>query len=79
MTKMATMRICGKTTLKFETTGLICAKLGMYHRGLEPIIVCSNDDFCLFYYKVKFCNFWKMLEIIAACDLENGCYSALNE
>ena len=23
---------------------MIPAKLGMYHRGFQPIIVCSNDD-----------------------------------
>ena len=26
------------------TGGSIIIKLGMYHRGLQPIIVCSNDD-----------------------------------
>ena len=27
-----------------ETGGPISTKLGMYNRGLQPIIICSNDD-----------------------------------
>ena len=37
----------GKTPSKifFPRTGrLIFTKLGMKHRGLQPIILCSNDD-----------------------------------
>ena len=46
-TKMATMTIYGKNPSKIffsRTTRLIAMKLGMYHWGLRPIIVCSNDD-----------------------------------
>ena len=42
MTKMA---MYGKNPSKISgTTGPISTKLGMYYRGLQPIIVCSNDD-----------------------------------
>ena len=47
MTKMAAMPIYGKNPLKIffsRTRGLISMKLGVKHRGLLPIIVCSNDD-----------------------------------
>ena len=47
MTKMATMPIYGKNPSKIffsRTGGPIFTKLGMYHWGLQPIIVCSNDD-----------------------------------
>ena len=46
MTKMVAMSIYGKNTSKiFTGTGRwISTKLGMYHRGLLLIIVCSNDD-----------------------------------
>ena len=46
MTKMAAMPIYGKNPLKiFSGTGRpIFTKLGMLHRGLQPIKVCSNDD-----------------------------------
>ena len=46
MTKMATMPIYGKNPSKIfsGTGGLISTKLGMWHWGLLPIIVCSNDD-----------------------------------
>ena len=46
MTKMAAMPIYGKNPLKiFSVTGRqISTKLGMWHWGLLPIIVCSNDD-----------------------------------
>ena len=47
ITKMATMSIYGKNPSKIflsGTGGLISTKLGMSHRWLQPIIVCSNDD-----------------------------------
>ena len=46
MTKTAAMPIYGKNPSKiFSGTGWpISTKLGMLHRGLQPIIVCSNDD-----------------------------------
>ena len=46
MTKMAATPIYGKNPSKiFSETGRpIFTKLGMKHRGLQPIIVCSNDD-----------------------------------
>ena len=46
MTKMAAMSIYGKTFKNlFSATGWpISTKLGMYNRGLLPIIVCTNDD-----------------------------------
>ena len=47
MTKMAAMPIYGKKPLEifFSRTGRpISTKLGMYHWGLQPIIVYSNDD-----------------------------------
>ena len=47
MTKMAATPIYGKNPSKifFSRTGRpIFTKLGMKHRGLLPIIVCSNDD-----------------------------------
>ena len=47
MTKMAAMPTYGKNPLKifFSGTGRpISMKHGMKHRGLQPIIVCSNDD-----------------------------------
>ena len=47
MTKMATMPIYGKNPSKIfcsGTGGPISTKLGMQYRGLQPIIVCSNDD-----------------------------------
>ena len=46
MTKMAATPICGKNSSKAfsGTKGPISTKLGMKHRGLLPIIVCSNDD-----------------------------------
>ena len=46
MTKMAAMPIYGKNPSKIfsGTSGPISTKLGMKHRGLLPIIVCSNDD-----------------------------------
>ena len=47
MTKMAATPIYGKNPSKIffsRTDRRISTKLGMYHRGLQPIIVCSNDD-----------------------------------
>ena len=47
MTKMATTPINGKHPSKIffsRTGGQIFTKLGMLHRGLQPIIVCLNDD-----------------------------------
>ena len=47
MTKMATTPIYGKNLSKVflsGTGGPISTKLGMYNFGLQPIIVCSNDD-----------------------------------
>ena len=46
MTKMAATPIHGKNPLKVfsGTGGQISTKLGMKHLGLQPIIVCSNDD-----------------------------------
>ena len=63
MAKMAATPIYGKNPSKiyFSRTGRpISTKLGMLYRGLQPIIVCSNDDHWsdldLFYGKVKFDN-----------------------
>ena len=47
MIKMAAMPIYGNNPSKIFFTGTgrsISTKLGMYHLGLLPIIVCSNDD-----------------------------------
>ena len=47
MTKMAATPIYGKNPSKIffsRTGGPIFTKLGMYHRGLLPIIVYINDD-----------------------------------
>ena len=47
MTKMAATAIYGKNPSKIffsRTGGPIFMKLGIKHRGLQPIIVCSNDD-----------------------------------
>ena len=47
MTKMAATPIYGKKHSKIffsRTRRPISTKLGMLHRGLQPIIVCSNDD-----------------------------------
>ena len=61
MTKMATKPIYVKNPSKISgTDGPISTKLGMLHPGVQPIIVCSNDDqrsdLDLFYGKVKFGN-----------------------
>ena len=46
MTKMTAKPIYGKNPSKIFSGngGLISTKLGMQHRGLQAIIVCSNDD-----------------------------------
>ena len=47
MTKMAAMPIYGKNSKKIffsRTGGPIPTKPGMKHCGVQPIIVCSNDD-----------------------------------
>ena len=46
MTKMAAIPIYGKNPSKIfsGTSGPISTKLGVKHRGLMPIIVCSNDE-----------------------------------
>ena len=46
MTKMAATPIYGKNlSIIFSRTGMpIFTKLDMQHRGLQPIIVCSNND-----------------------------------
>ena len=47
MTKMAATPTYGKNPSKIifsGTGGPISTKLGMKHRGLQPIIVCSNVD-----------------------------------
>ena len=82
MTKMAAMPIYGKNPLKifFSGTGRpISTKLGMYNWGLQPIIICSNDDhftarsnlvtYAFLWEKVKTVDF---SETIAACDLKVG-------
>ena len=63
MTKMAAMPIYGKNPSKFFFSIIgwpISTKLGMWHWGLLPIIVCSNDDpgmtLTFFFGKVKFGN-----------------------
>ena len=47
MTKMAATLIYGKNPSKIffsRTGGPVFMKFGMWHGGLQPIIVCSNDD-----------------------------------
>ena len=47
MTKLSTMTIYGKNPSKISlsrTTRPIALKLGMWHWGLWPIIICPNDD-----------------------------------
>ena len=58
MTKMAAMPIYGKNSSKSfssETSRPISTKFRMYHRGLQPIIVFSNDDtrLTLNYFKAR--------------------------
>ena len=87
---MAPIPIYGKNPLKifFSGTGRpISTKLGtgMYYRGLQPIIICSNDDpevtltyftarsnlvtYAFLLEKVKTVDF---SETNAACDLKIG-------
>ena len=46
MTKMPAMPIFCKNPSKifYGTGGPISMKIGMWHWGLLPIVVCSNDD-----------------------------------
>ena len=47
MTKMAATPKYVKTSSKIffsRTNWRIYSKFGMYHLGLQPIIVCSNDE-----------------------------------
>ena len=92
MTKMTAASIYGKNPSKiFSRTGWpIFTKLGMKHRGLKPIIVCSNHDpgVTLTYFtarsnletlafvweKVKTVDF---IQTIEACDLKVGRYREL--
>ena len=50
----------------------ISTKLGMYHRGLLPIIVCINDDpgvtLTFFYGIVKFGNLGFSIEKVKTVD-----------
>ena len=87
MNKMAAMPTYGKNPLKIfsGTCRPISTKLGMQHRGLKPIIVCSNDDpqvtltcFMARSNLVTLAFLWKKVkkvdfsETIAACDLKVG-------
>ena len=93
MTKMAATPIYGKNPSKIffsRTGGPIFPKLGMKHRGLQPIIVCSNDNpgVTLTYFtersnletlafvweKVKTVDFSQTIE---ECDLKVGRYRQL--
>ena len=61
MIKIADTPIYGKnpSTIFFSGTGgQISMKLGMQHWGLQPIIVCSNDDprVIMTYFTAKFGN-----------------------
>ena len=56
MTKMAAMSIYGKYPIKIffpGTSGPISNELGILHRGLKPIIVCSNDNPGLTYFMAR--------------------------
>ena len=93
MNKMAAMPIYGKNPSKIffsRTGGPIFTKLGMYHRGLLPIIVYINDDpgVTLTFFtarsnletqaflleKVKTVDFSETIEV---CDLKVGRYRQL--
>ena len=58
MTKMAAKLIYGKNPSKIfsDTVGPFSTKLGMYNRGFQPIIVCSNNNpgLTLTYFTVRF-------------------------
>ena len=93
MTKMAATPIYGKNPSKIffsRTGGPIFSKLGMKHRGLLPIIVCSNDDpgvtLTYFTERSKFRNLGFCMgksensgfsQTIEACDLKVGRYRQL--
>ena len=95
MTKMAATPIYGKNPSKifFSRTGWpIFTKLGMYNRGILPIIVCSYDDpgLTLTYFTarsnlVTLAFLWEKVktvdfsETIAASDLKVGRSRHLNE
>ena len=88
MTKMAVTTIYGKnpSTIFFSGTGRpISTKRGMLHRGLLPILVCSNDDpgVTLTYFTarsnlVTLAFLWETVktvdfsETIATCDVKVG-------
>ena len=84
---MAATPIYGKNPLKIfsGTSRPISTKLDMYDWGLQPIIVCSNDDprVTLTYFTarsdlVTLAFLWEKVktvdfsETIAACDLKVG-------
>ena len=87
MTKMAATPIYVKNPSKIfsRTIGLIYTKLDMQHLGLQPIMVCSNDEIelTLTYFtarsnlvtwaflqeKLKTVDFSETME---ACDLKVG-------
>ena len=93
MTKMAVKPIYGKNPSKIffsGTGGPISTKLGMQHRGLQPITVVSNDNpgLTLTYFTAwsKFVTWafpWEKVktvdfpETIAASDLKFGRYRQL--
>ena len=58
MPKMAATPIYVKTSSKIfsRTNWRIYSKFGMYHLGLQPIIVCSNDEPGMIYGKFNFGN-----------------------
>ena len=79
MTILASMFIYGKTLKIFYpgTSGLISTKHGIYHRGLNPIIILYVNDYpglTLTYFTTRsaYASPKDSLEIIAVCDLE-GC------
>ena len=92
ITKMAATPIYGKNPSKTfsRTGGPIFTKLGMYHRGLLPILVSINDDpgVTLTYFMAR-SNLENLgfsigkgensgfSETIAACDLKVGRYRQL--
>ena len=59
MTKMAAKPIYGKNPSKIfsENDGPILTKLSMLHRGLQPIIICSNDPGLTLTYFMERSNF----------------------
>ena len=91
MTKIAAMPIYGKHTLKIffpGTSGPISTKLGMKHRRLRPIILCSNDkpgltltsftarsNFATYAFSWDNVTMMDSLKITASCGLEFVQYS----